>query len=264
MKKQIITAFFLTALALSARATMPVVDYSHIAQDAGNEVVNLAKWVKTEADAAQTQLNTLNTYENTVLQVARTGNPAALRNLPIIGSIAELAGSGQQLLAEYQRIRAMTNPQYLQGQLGSVVSAYQLPNWNPLAPGAYQFAAASYQVSQTVQDRMSELEQQRQTLERKRDSLLQRLQTASTQSEVQKYSAALTGVNGALAEVAARASELAQKSQLQQQQIAAGRQVQRQQITERTAADFGVDVNNSIGALESLSSGFGTAPHWNQ
>ena len=27
-----------------ARATLPVVDYSHIAQDAGNEVVNFAKW----------------------------------------------------------------------------------------------------------------------------------------------------------------------------------------------------------------------------
>src|SRR5215467_10851842 len=36
------------------------------------------KWAKTEVDAAQTQLNTLNTYENTVLQVARFGNPAAL------------------------------------------------------------------------------------------------------------------------------------------------------------------------------------------
>src|SRR6516162_3037461 len=127
MKKSAFILLAFLALCPHSNATMPVVDYAHIAQDAGNEVVNLAKWVKTEADAAQTQLNTLNTYENTVLQVARMGNPAGLRNLPIIGSIAELAGSGQQLLAEYQRIRAMTNPQYLQGQLGSVVSAYQLP-----------------------------------------------------------------------------------------------------------------------------------------
>ena len=103
-----------------------------------------------------------------------------------------------------------------------------------------------------------------QTLEQKRDSLLQSLQSATTQSDVQKYSAALTGVNGALAEVAARASELAQKSQLQQQQLAAGREVQRQQMTEMTGASFGQDVNSSINMLQSLSKGYGAIPRWNQ
>jgi hypothetical protein len=151
----------------------------------------------------------------------------------------------------------MASPQYLQGQLGSVVNAYQLQNWTPLAPGAYQFAAANWQVSQTV---LADLEKQRQTLEQKRDSLLQSLQSATTQSDVQKYSAALTGVNGALSEVAARASELAQKSQLQQQQLAAGREVQRQQMTEMTGASFGQDVNSSINMLQSLSNGHGAIP----
>ena len=75
MKKQLISLIVLGGLALRAGATLPVVDYSHIAQDAGNEVVNFAKWAKTEIDQAQTQLNTLQTYENTVLQVARFGNP---------------------------------------------------------------------------------------------------------------------------------------------------------------------------------------------
>ena len=56
---------------------MPVVDYSSIAQNASNRL-NLGKWAKTEADAAQTEVNTLRTYENTVLQVARMGNPAAV------------------------------------------------------------------------------------------------------------------------------------------------------------------------------------------
>jgi len=246
-------------------ATMVVHDPVLMAkQQSADEVVNFAEWAKTEVDAAQTQLNTLQTYENTVLQVVRMGNPAALRNLPVVGSIATLAGTGQQLLADYQRIRAMTNPQYLQGQLGSVVNAYQLQNWTPLAPGAYQFAAANWQVSQTVQDQMADLEKQRQTLEQKRDSLLQSLQSATTQSDVEKYSAALTGVNGALAEVAARASELAQKSQLQQQQLAAGREVQRQQMTEMTGASFGQDVNSSINMLPSLSNGYGAIPRWNQ
>jgi hypothetical protein len=74
----------------------------------------------------------------------------------------------------------MTNPQNLQGQLSSVVSADGLQTWSPpLVPGAYQFATANYQVSQTVQDQMTSLEQQRRTLEQKRDSLLQSLQGAT-------------------------------------------------------------------------------------
>ena len=242
-------------------ATMPVVDYAHISQDAANEVVNLAKYVTTATKQTETALNTLQTYENTLLQLTRMGNPAALRNLPVIGTIGQLAGSGQQLLTTYQRIKAMTNPQNLQGQLSSVVSAYELQNWSPLAPGAYQFATANYQVSQTVQDQMTSLEQQRRTLEQKRDSLLQSLQGATDQSAVQKYSAALTGVNGALAEVAARASELAQISQLQQQQLAAGQQVQRQQITESTVAGFSGGVSTEMDQLNQLAPDYTHTPH---
>ena len=63
MKRQpntiLIIAWVLWTTARLSYATLPVVDYSHIAQDAGNEVVNLAKWAKTEVDEAQTQLNTL-------------------------------------------------------------------------------------------------------------------------------------------------------------------------------------------------------------
>lgn len=56
-------------------ATMVVHDPVLMAKQSADEVVNFAKWAKTEVDAAQTQLNTLQTYENTVLQVVRMGNP---------------------------------------------------------------------------------------------------------------------------------------------------------------------------------------------
>jgi hypothetical protein len=264
MRKHILTMLIVVALAGNAGATLPVVDYSHIAQDAGNEVVNLAKWAKTEVDAAQTQLNTLNTYENTVLQVARFGNPAALRSLPGISTIAQLLESGQQVMREYQHIRAMTSPQYLQGNLSSLTSVYGLQQWNPLSPGAYQFPSASYAVSQSVQDQIMALEQQRQRLEQQRDQALQSLQGATTASDMEKYKGVLSGLNGAIAEVAARANEFAQKSQLQQQQLQAGQAVFHQQTTESSAASFSSDVNSSIGRLESLSTDFGSIPHWSQ
>ena len=42
----VIIAWVLWTTASLSYATLPVVDYSHIAQDAGNEVVNLAKLVR--------------------------------------------------------------------------------------------------------------------------------------------------------------------------------------------------------------------------
>src|SRR5262245_9023103 len=107
MKKSIFILLASLVLCSRSNATLPVVDYSHIAQDAGNEVVNLAKWTKTEIDAAQTQLNTLNTYENTVLQVARFGDPAALRSLPGVSTVAELVSMYGQVTRDYQQLQGL-------------------------------------------------------------------------------------------------------------------------------------------------------------
>jgi hypothetical protein len=260
MRTKLILLGALAAQALNASATMVVIDPTKIAQDAGNEVVNLAKWTKTEVDAAQTEINTLRTYENTVLQVARMGNPAALQQIPVVGTIAELAGDGQKLLAEYNQVRALTDPQRLKANLSTVQSAYGLGAWNPLSPGAYQFPSASYQVSQSVQDQLVELEKQRQTLERKRDQTLQAMQSATDQSTVQKLTGALVGVNGGLAEIAAREQALAQKGQLQRQQLEAGRAVQRQQITETTAAGFSYGVRTEMDQLNQLAPDYTKGP----
>src|SRR5262249_26342414 len=98
MKRQpntfVLIAWVLLTTASLSYATLPVVDYSHIAQDAGNEVVNLAEWAKTEVDSEQTELNTLRTYENTIIALARMGAPSQLRNLPVIRDVASVASTG--------------------------------------------------------------------------------------------------------------------------------------------------------------------------
>ena len=124
----------------TARATLPVVDYSHIAQDAGNEVVNFAKWAKTEIDQAQTEINTLRTYENTVLQVARMGDPAALRAIPGVSTVAQLATVGQQLQNDYLAWKNYTNPQNYQATFNSILSTYKQPTWSGFAGVAGQIA----------------------------------------------------------------------------------------------------------------------------
>lgn len=260
MKTQIIAVIILAGIAFNAKATMVVNDPYNMAQSAAHEVINIVKWAGTQVKTAETSLNTLRTYEQQVVQLARLGNPAALRNLPVVRDIAELYGTGQQVIGEYQQLRSMTDPRYLQGELYSVTSAYQLQNWNSMS--AYQFPSSSFGVAQSAQERLKELEQQRQRLEAKRDETLSLLQSATTASDVQKYHAGVVAANGALAEVAARETALMHQVQLQQQQLNAGAAVQRQQITERTVSGFSSDVNNSLDSINSLSTNYNAAPRW--
>jgi len=65
----VVAAIALAALTVEARAMTTIVhDPGLTAKTAADEVVNFAKWAKTEVDAAETQVNTLRTYENTVLK----------------------------------------------------------------------------------------------------------------------------------------------------------------------------------------------------
>ena len=123
--------------------------------------MNFAKWAKTEIDQAQTQLNTLQTYENTVLQVARFGNPAALRSLPGVSTVAELYQMYGQLSRNVATAEALMNPQRYQADMNSILAAYQLPNWNgfttanglPVLPGQgmFQFSTGSYNIANNAQ-----------------------------------------------------------------------------------------------------------------
>ncbi|HEY2423928.1 MAG TPA: hypothetical protein VGH55_07475 [Chthoniobacterales bacterium] len=245
-----------------ARATLPVVDYSHIAQDAGNEVVNFAKWAKTEVDQAQTELNTLNTYENTVVQVARFGNPAALRNLPGVSTVAELYQIYGQLSRNVLTAQALLNPQRYQSDMNSILSAYQLPNWKgyttasglPVLPGQgmFQFSTGSWNIATNAEQQFQTLDQQRQKLQQQRDQALSSLQAASTASDVQKYHAVVDALNGAIAEVSQAEQELYHRTMFQNQQLQAGCQIYTASEAQRQAA---VASEAADGELSGLPSG---------
>jgi hypothetical protein len=230
----------------TAYATLPVVDYSHIAQDAGNEIVNFAKWAKTEVDQAQTEINTLNTYENTVVQVARLGNPAALRNLPGVSTVAELYQIYGQLSRAVTTAQVLTNPQRYQNDLNSILSAYELPNWKgyttasglPVLPGQgmFQFSTGSWNIANNAQQQLQSLDQQRQKLQQQRDQALSSLQAATTTSDVQKYHAVVDALNGAIAEVSQAEQELYHRTALQNQQLQAGHQIYTASQTQQQAA----------------------------
>ena len=123
-----VTSIALTLLALVANTEASFHDAAGWAQYGASEVMNFAKWAKTEVDAAETQLNTLRTYENTVLQVARFGDAAALRSLPGVSTVAELYQMYGEVTRDYQQLQGLVNPSQYKNDLNYILSTYQQPS----------------------------------------------------------------------------------------------------------------------------------------
>ena len=233
-------------LAFKAYAYDVVYDPVNHATAVGNEVVNLAKWTATQISTAQTELNTLRTYENTVLQVARMGDPAALKSLPGVSNVAELYQIYGQLTTDYQRIQALTNPSTFEADLNSILATYKQPPWKGFTAangvtvlpnqGAYQFATSNYNVAANVQQQITQLDQKKQALSQQRDAALQALQSATDQSTVQKQTAAVTALNGAIADINQSEAQLFSQARLQESQNAAAQQIWRRTQEEQVQA----------------------------
>jgi hypothetical protein len=259
----------LSLMVRTSYATLPVVDYSHIAQDAGNEIVNFAKWAKTEVDQAQTEINTLKTYENTVLQVARMGNPAALRAIPGVSTVAELATIGQQIQNDYLAWRNYADPQYYRATFNSILSTYKQPTWNgfaglagQIAPSqtAYQFPVSSWNIASQASQELAKLEAQRKNLETQRNEALRGLQSATTASDVAKYHGALDGLNGALASISGRETALHNQTVYNNQQVQAAQQVSQAAEAERIEASRMNAADQEFQALQKLQKAFTPQP----
>lgn len=248
-----LTLFSLLLFASLAQANLPVIDASHIAVSTGNEIVNFLKWAKTETDTAATELHTLGSYENSIVQLARMGNPAALRSLPGISTVAELYGTVQELQYDYTSWSGYLNPRRYQQDFNSILSSYQQPNWQGLsyAPvqGDYQFETSRWNIADAAQQQLKQLEQRRQTLEQQRNSTMQQLESASDQSAVQKLHAALDGINGAIGEIAAHEQSVLHQVHIKQQQLQAGQAVYQASITEQRFQQSRQSVDIGLSAL---------------
>lgn len=241
---KILTTAILIAISTEANATLPVIDYTSIAQDAYHEVVNFAKWAETTLQATETQLNTLNSYENSLVHLARMGDPNQLRNLPGIRTISQMYGTVQELQYDYQSWQRYLDPQRYQYDMNSILSSYKQPSWNGFTSmngyqvlpnvGEYQFDNASWNISNDAQTQLQQLEKKRQILEKQRDAELAAIESASDETHIHKHNSVLAGINGALAELAAHEQSVLHNIQLKQQQISSGQRIyqtsQREQI----------------------------------
>ncbi len=259
MRKHVLVIASLALAFASARATQVVYDPIVHGTIVGDQVVNFAKWAASEAHEAQTQLNTLQTYENTVLQVARMGNPAALRSLPGVSNVAELYQIYGRLASDYQQIQRMTNPQNLQMTFNSILSTYKQPTWNGFTAangvtiqpnqGSFQFAISNYNVAANVQQQLTQLDQKKQTLTQERDAALQSLQSATDQSTVQKLHSSVTALNGAIADINQSEQQLFNQARLQQTQNVAAQQIYQAAQREATQASDYQAIDQGLNGL---------------
>ena len=161
-------------VATSAHAVDIVHDPGLALQNAGNEIVNFAQWASTEIHAAATDLNTLNTYEQTVLQVERMGDPKTLTaNLPGVSNVQTLAQIYQQGMKDASDWASYANPQSWQMTADQILSIYQQPALTTFTSAAgvkigtatslVQFHTANYNTAYGAQQTVAQLNQKLQT-----------------------------------------------------------------------------------------------------
>jgi hypothetical protein len=198
------TSLVLCSLASAAHAQLTVYDPINHATAVTNEVVNFAKWTSTELHAAATELNTLNTYEQEALAVARMGDPRTLTaNLPGIQNIVTLSQIYAQVEKDYVDISAYANPQSWKLTAQAIMNTYQQPSLAPFAakPGAQpliQFSVSNYNSSANTLQSVQALQAKLKTLTDQLSAATTSLQAATTQSAVQKYQGIIEGLHASI------------------------------------------------------------------
>ena len=223
------------------------------------EVVNYAKWTAQEANTAATELNTLHSYEQQVIQLARLGNPAALAQLTGVSSITSLYRDYALISVDIQQMENAVNPQNFQSQFNSVLATYRQPNWQGVitygggqflpAAGSYQFATANYNAAQTAQQTITSLTAQRQAVQTQRDSAIQSLQAATTQSDVQKWTAMVQALNASITHIDAEIQQVIERAKLQQTQNTAAQGMYAASQREQLAASMQNGFEQDLGSF---------------
>jgi hypothetical protein len=254
-------------------ANMVVHDPIGWASNAVEEVTNYTLRLKHEADAAATELNTLHTYEQEIVQLARLGDPAALAPLTGVKDILAIYQDYAQITYDFQRMQTYFNPANYQYDMNSILYTYRQPNWQGMlayggtayvpTSGNYQFATASFNTAKTAQQTIQSLTTQRQNLQTQRDSALQSLQSATTQSDVQKWTAVLQTLNSSISHIDAQIQQVNQQVSLQQAQLSAGQAVYQASQREQLGASMLNGVERDLGSFSRVTASYSQPFYWN-
>ncbi|MFY9987384.1 MAG: hypothetical protein WAK31_21680 [Chthoniobacterales bacterium] len=259
MNRKIVLVSLLSVFAGVASANMIVHDPIGWVQYGVAEVVNYANWVAQETNTAATQLNTLRSYEQQVVQLARMGDPAALSQLTGVNSITSLYRDYAIISADIVQMQNATNPLGFQSQFNSILATYKQPNWQGVvtygggqflpSAGSYQFATANYNAAQTAQQTITSLTSQRQSVQAQRDSAIQSLQAATTLSDVQKWTAMVQALNASMTHIDAEIQQVIERAKLQQSQNTAAQTMYAASQREQLAASMQNGFEQDLGSF---------------
>jgi hypothetical protein len=259
MFRKISLGVTLLIVAGSASANLIVHDPVGWVQYGVAEVVNYANWAAQETNMAATELNTLHSYEQEVIQLARLGDPAALAQLTGVNSITSLYRDYAIISADIQQMKYAVNPQNFQSQFNSVLATYKQPNWQGVitygggqflpTAGSYQFATANYNAAQTAQQTIASLTAQRQSIQTQRDSAVQSLQAATTQSDVQKWTAIVQALNASMTHIDAEIQQVIEQAKLQQLQNVSAQSMYAATQREQLAASMQNGFEQDLGSF---------------
>ena len=272
MKRRIILVSALLLCARIAPANLIVHDPVGWVQYGVSEVINYANWAAQEANTAATELNTLHSYEQEVIQLARLGDPAALARLTGVTEITSLYRDYAMISSDIAQMKNAVNPQGFQSQFNSILATYKQPNWQGVitygggqflpTAGNFQFAAASYSAAQTAQQTIASLTAQRQSVQTQRDSALQSLQAATTQSDVQKWTATVQALNASMTHIDAEIQQVIEQAKLQQAQNAAAQSVYSATQREQIAASLQNGFEQDLGSFARVAPIYMQPPQW--
>jgi hypothetical protein len=242
------------------------------AQYGVSEVINYANWAAQETNMAATELNTLHSYEQEVIQLARLGNPAALAQLTGVNQITSLYRDYAMISSDIYQMQAAVNPQNFQSQFNSILATYKQPNWQGVitygggqflpTAGNFQFATANYSAVQTAQKTIASLTAQRQSVQTQRDSALQSLQAATTQSDVQKWTAVVQALNASMTHIDAEIQQVIEQAKLQQTQNSAAQSIYTATQREQIAASLQNGFEQDLGSFARVAPIYMQPPQW--
>jgi hypothetical protein len=247
------------ALVFPAVATTIVYDPALHTQTLTDQIANYAKataayikQVQQEVDEHTTMLKEIQQVENELMMITRMGDPKAYGfNLPGVSNITTLAAIYQQAQRDAADIAGFSNPQSLKISWEQIQSHYGQPAWSGFtsatgfrvvpATSLINFYASNYNVASSTQERIAALNEKKLELTQQRDQAIKQLQSASDQSAVQKQTAIIQALNGAIADVNAQVAQAVHAANLQigqnREAQAIGANIAEQQ---RQAADYQV------------------------
>ncbi len=256
-----------------ADATLVVYDPVNHGTAVFNELTNIVQWVETEVHSAATELNTLNTYEQEVLQVARMGDPQTLTaNIPGVQNIQTLEQIYTQAERDINDWSSFVNPQSWRITADQILDIYGQQGFNGFTAangihiGAAQslinFQVSNYNIDKGAQQTVATLNQKLAALTQQLAAATNAMESSTTQSQVQKYQSVINALHASIDATNGALQQARFSVQLQTQQNNAAQTISQNMTLQKAAAEAYQAIDAGSGMTDLPSQNFRQLALW--